>query len=208
MPSHSSSTGFAVLLFFLVLFVGIGVAVYLDIFPVGGGPAAEETFVNAVDFPDYGDDADATTGQAVYDGLTATAPDGSYCPQCAWECEPAACPQVCTSECDTPDCQIQCKPLAPPKCVVKCDPPKCRNVCPDDAKCLRGNCNLCRVECDPPKCRVECCTPKADCTTRCQPPKCRRKCRKPDDCPPPKCRMVCDRTRREAQVLGKGMVVY
>ena len=206
MPTHSTSTGFAVILFFLVLFVGIGVAVYLDIFPVGGNPAAEETFVNAVDFPDYGDDIDATTGQSVYDGLTAT--DGSYCPQCSWECEPAACPQVCVSECNAPDCQIQCKPLAPPKCVVKCDPPKCRNVCPDDAKCMRGNCNLCSVECDPPKCRVECCTPKADCTTRCQPPKCRRKCRKPSDCPPPKCRMVCDRTRREDQVLGKGMVMY
>ena len=126
MPVHSTSTGFAVLLFFFLLFVCIGIAVYMDIFPLSmGDSTAEETFVNAVDFPDYNDDVDATTGQAVYNGLAAGAPKGSYCPQCSWECEPAACPQVCTSECEAPDCQIQCKPLAPPKCVVKCDPPKC-----------------------------------------------------------------------------------
>jgi hypothetical protein len=205
MPPASTTTCVFFLLFILLVVGGIGAAVYFDLVPIT--VASEETFVGSdVDTPrlfaDY-DEPNATTGQAVYDGLTK---DGSYCPQCSWECNPAVCPQVCKSECDAPDCQIQCKPLAPPKCVVKCDPPKCRNVCPDDDKCLRGKCNLCRVECDPPKCRVECCTPKADCSTRCQPPRCRRVCRKPNDCPAPKCRMVCD--GRTGDVMGKGVVVY
>jgi hypothetical protein len=198
-PPTSAFTCVLVLCFLFVVVAGVGVAVYFDVFPTGGnGLAGEEAFANL-------GDAD-TTGQAVYDGLTR---GGSDCPQCSWECEPAACPQVCKSECDAPDCTIQCKPLAPPKCVVKCDPPKCRNVCPDDDKCLRGSCNLCRVECDPPKCRVECCTPKADCSTRCQPPRCRRNCRKPDNCPAPKCRMVCDgRPEGDGDVMGKGMLAY
>ena len=195
----------------ILLFVGLGTAVYMDMIPFlsdyDSRTGAEEAFSNPNDVNEPGHTYSETSH---FDSTLSTIGpnDGSYCPQCSWECEPSSCPQVCTSKCEEPDCQIQCKPLAPPKCVVKCDPPKCRNVCPDDAKCLRGNCNLCRVECDEPQCRVECCTPKADCTTRCQPPKCERVCKEPDNCPSPKCHMVCDSTKRDDNILESNLLSF
>ena len=199
MTTHSTTVMSTILLSLLILlFVGLGTAVYMDMIPFlsehGSRTGAEEAFSNPDDLIDS--------------QLSIGPNDGSYCPQCSWECEPSTCPQICSSICEEPDCQIQCKPLSPPKCVVKCEPPKCRNVCPDDVKCVRGNCNLCRVECDEPQCRVECYTPKADCTTRCQPPKCERVCKEPDNCPPPKCKMVCDSTKREDKILESNLFAF
>ena len=203
--NSTSVTGTIILWLLILLFAGLGTAVYMDWVPFLSeqGTAAEEAFSNPDDLNDP-----SQTNQFGLGSLSVGPSNGSYCPQCSWECEPSTCPQVCTSKCEEPDCQIQCKPIAPPKCVVKCDPPKCRNVCPDDAKCVRGNCNLCRVECDEPQCRVECCTPKADCTTRCQPPKCERVCKEPDDCPPPKCHMVCDSTKRDDNILESNLLSF
>lgn len=208
MTTHSTTVISTILLVVLImLFVGIGAAVYMDMIPFlsehGSRTGAEEAFSNPDSVNHLFKSNSLNSTQ-----LSMGPSDGSYCPQCSWECEPSSCPQVCTSTCDKPDCQIQCKPLAPPKCVIKCDPPKCHNVCPDDAKCVRGNCNLCRVECDEPQCRVECCTPKAECTTHCQPPKCQRVCNEPDNCPSPKCHMVCDSTTRDDNILESNLLPF
>jgi len=115
----------------------------------------------------------------------------SNCPTCEWQCDDVECPQDCRSECAPPQCTIKCKPLAPARCTVKCDPPRCRNTCPDDGKCMRGECNLCQSVCDPPQCQVTCEPPQPECVTQCAPPNCKRVCVAPTNCPQPACRMVC-----------------
>lgn len=159
------------LILFLLVLIALFACAYLDVF--APTPPTTESFWSP------------TPTDAPYS-------PPSNCPSCEWKCDEAECPQDCHSECAPPQCTIKCKPLAPARCTVKCSPPRCRNVCPDDGKCLRGDCNLCHSVCDPPECKVTCVAPTPECVTQCAPPNCKRVCVAPSNCAKPVCRMVCE----------------